>query len=150
MRFINTFVFCLSKKCQWLEITTTTENKRKELNNRIGGPPKKRRVRKHDRRIPGPEKINLGLDGDVTRASRWHLVSVDEYALVCIARIEGEHTVDGVLLKALAEVARGQRTASGFREQASLGPLSLGVSWPGDVLDNDAPFTGRVLCTQRT
>ena len=58
--------------------------------------------------------------------------------------------MDGVLLKALAEVARGQRTASGFREQASLGPLSLGVSWPGDVLDNDAPFTGRVLCTQRT
>ena len=58
--------------------------------------------------------------------------------------------MDGVLLKALAEVARGQRTASGFREQASLGPLSLGVSWPSVVLDNDAPFTGRILGAQGT
>ena len=95
-------------------------------------------------------KLDLCLDGDVARASRWQLVGVDEDALVSIARIEGEHAVNGVLLEAFAEVARGQSAASGFREQASLGALSLGVSRPGDVLDDDAPFTGRVLGAQRT
>ena len=86
----------------------------------------------------------------MARASGWQLVGVDEDALVSVARIEREHAVNGVFLETFAEVARGQRAASGFREQASLGPLGLGVSGPGDVLDNDAPFTGRVLCTQRT
>ena len=89
--------------------------------------------------------VNLSLDGDVARASRWQLVSVDEDSLVGVARIEGEHPVDGVLLEALAEMARGQGAASGFREKASLGALGLRVSWPGDVLDDDAPFAGRVL-----
>ena len=92
----------------------------------------------------------LGFDGDVARASGWQLVGVDENALVSVARIEREHAVDGVFLETFAEVARCQRAASGFREQASFGPLGLGVSGPGDVLDNDAPFTGRVLSAQGT
>ena len=101
--------------------------------------------------LVGGVEWNLGLGGgDVAGASRWQLVGVDEDALVSIARVEGEHAVDGVLLEALAQVARGQGAASGFGEQASLGPLGLGVSRPGDVLDDDAPLTGRVLGAQGT
>lgn len=58
--------------------------------------------------------------------------------------------MNGVLLQAFAEVARSQGAASGFWEQASLCPLGLRVGGPGDVLDDDTPFTSSVLGTKGT
>lgn len=94
--------------------------------------------------------VCLSLDGDVARASRRQLEGIDEDTFVRVAGVEGEHAVVDVLLQALAVVARSQGTAGGFREEASFDTLGLGVSGPGVVLDNDAPFTISVLSAQRT
>lgn len=79
--------------------------------------------------------------GNVTRASRWQLVNVDEDSFLRIARIEGKHPLINVLLQTLAVIARSQSAASGTREQARFDALSLSVSGPGDFLDDDAPFS---------
>ena len=86
----------------------------------------------------------------MARASRWQLVNVDEDSLLRIAGIKGKHPLVNVLLQAFAAVARGQSATRGTGEQASFKALSLGVSRPGDFLNNDAPFTFNVHCTSRT
>ena len=55
---------------------------------------------------------------DVAGASRCELEDVDENALVRVAGIEGQHPMVDVLLRALALVARSQKSASGIREKA--------------------------------
>ena len=62
---------------------------------------------------------------DVAGASRCELEDVDENALVRVAGIEGQHPMVDVLLRALALVARSQKSASGIREKAGLEPGRL-------------------------
>ena len=98
----------------------------------------------------GGSGCRLSLDGDVARASRRQLEGIDEDTFVRVTGVEGEHAVVDVLLQALAVVARSKGTASGFGEEAGFDALGLGVSGPGVVLDNDAPFTISVLSAQGT
>ncbi len=60
---------------------------------------------------------NLGLDGgDVAGASRWQLVGVDEDALVSIARVEGEHAVDGVHVNHETGEMKFSRRSTNFQQ----------------------------------
>ena len=79
----------------------------------------------------------------MARASRWQLVRVDEKSFVGIARVERQHTLVDVLLKAFAVEARRQGTTCCFWEETRLDALGLRVV--GHVLDDDAPFAVDVL-----
>lgn len=77
----------------------------------------------------------------VAGASRWHLVDIDENSFLRIARIEGQHTMVDVLLQTFASIASSESAARCSRKQTGLDPLRLRVSWPGNILHDDAPFT---------
>lgn len=90
--------------------------------------------------------LALDLGGDVTGAGRRQLVCVDKEAAVGVTWVEREHTMDDVLLKAFAVMARGQRAASGLREEAGFDSLRLSVI--SHVLDDYAPFAFSVLSAE--
>lgn len=86
----------------------------------------------------------------MARTGRWQLVDVDENPFLDIARIERKHTLVNVFLEAFAAMAWSQSAARGAREQTFLYALSLGVAWPGNILNNDAPFTFDIYGAERT
>ncbi len=87
---------------------------------------------------------------NVARAGRWQLVDVDEDSLLGIARIKGKHPLVNIFLQTFAAETRGQGATSCTGEQTSFEALSLGVSRPGDVLDDDPPFSIDIHCASRT
>ena len=93
-------------------------------------------------------KINYSVlfTGNVARTGRRQLVDVNEDSLLGIAGIEGKHPLVNVLLQTFAAVARGQGTTGCTREQASFDAMGLGVSGPGDFLDDDPPFSIDIHC----
>lgn len=83
---------------------------------------------------------------DVTRASRWKLVGINEESTVGITGVQGQHAVVHILLCAFALVARGQEAASGIwgltcLQTGSLGVVVVSISVVfGDVLKDNAPI----------
>ena len=92
----------------------------------------------------------MRFSGNVARASRWQLVNIDEDSLVGIARIERKHALINIFLETFAVKTRSQSATRGAGERTSFDALSLGVSGPGHFLDNNAPFSIDIHCSNRT
>ena len=75
---------------------------------------------------------------NVTWAGRRELEDVDENSFVGITRVEGQHPVVDVLLRALGLIARSQKSAGRIREEAGL--ESRGLRILENAVDDGPPF----------
>ena len=84
----------------------------------------------------------LSMLRQVTRTRRRELEDVDEDPLVRVARVEGQHPVIDVLLRALGLVAGREEPTGRVRVQAGLESGRLRVLL--DAVDDDPPFAVHV------